>query len=375
MKKFIIKGGLFGIPIGLFFLVPIYILYLNGEIFTPIDNLIKSNKPYLVGYSFNEENYRYLKVKEIENNPTPKVMALGSSRILQFREQMFSSPFYNAGYTIYSISDFVPFLKNNLKSEKPEVLIINLDQWMFNGNWDSLDKKENQKAYQYPVFNTSPSIASIKETWSYIFKGKINYTHGSDNKENNKIGLNANNNDTGFRKDGSMRYGIQIKKLIANDSSASDYQFNDTYKRINSGNKRFEYGTIINPKAILEVKKIISFCKKNNIYLIAILPPFADAVNSKITNSGNYKYINDIYSNTESLFKANNYELWDLSNLSKYKSNDSEVIDGFHGSEVTYLKMLIYMVENGSKIKDYTLLKKLKSDLSNQPNRYTIYND
>ena len=118
---------------------------------------------------------------------------------------------------------------------------------------------------------------------------------------------------------------------------------------------------------------MLYYCKNNNIYVVAILPPFANSVNMKMLQSGNYKYMDSIYYKSNKIFEQYNFELWDMSNLNKYDSNDNETLDGFHGSEVSYLKMLIYLIENGSKLNDYTNLQKLKIDLSNKGNAYSVY--
>ncbi len=62
-----------------------------------------------------------------------------------------------------------------------------------------------------------------------------------------------------------------------------------------------------------------------------------------------------------------------MSDLTKYNSNDGETIDGFHGSQGAYLKMLIYMLDNGSKLNHYTDIEKPKNDLNNRQSNYAIY--
>lgn len=376
MKNFIIKITVFSTPLIIVFLIPAVFLFMSGENYKSIDNIVKSKNDYLIGYAYNESNYKYLKQIELKYRQPQHIIALGSSRILQFRDKMFEKPFYNAGYTISSISDFIPFIRSNLENKKPEILIIALDQWMFNENWDNL-KDYNISSKQWnSSFNYNASAQTIFNVWSDIFSGKYGFeilVARNKKSEKNKIGLNAIVNNQGFRKDGSIFYGIQIQKLLSNDSTANDFGYSDTYSRIKNGNRRFEYGTRVNDKAIQALSDLLQYCKRMNIYVVAILPPFADKVNLKMKESGNYDYLDSIYCKCIDLFKKYQFELWDLSNLSKYNSNDNETIDGFHGSEVAYLKMLIYMIENGSKLKQVTNIKKLKNDLNNRQNNYIVY--
>ena len=55
------------------------------------------------------------------------------------------------------------------------------------------------------------------------------------------------------------------------------------------------------------------------------------------------------------------------------KSDDKETIDGFHGGEVTYLKILIDMLNQDSKLKNVTNTHKLNQDLTKAKNRFIIY--
>ena len=376
MKKFISKITLFSTPLIIVFLIPVVFLFMSGENYKSIDDTVKSKNNYLIGYAYNESNYRYLKQIELEYRHPQHIIALGSSRVLQFRDKMFTKPFYNAGYTISSISDFIPFIESNLENKRPEVLLIALDQWMFNENWDNLEDYNMSDKQWNSSFNYKASIGTIFNVWSDIFSGKYGFevlVGSTEQSRQNKIGLNAIVNNKGFRKDGSIFYGDQIHKLLSNDSTANDFGYLDTYSRIENGNRRFEFGAKVNDKAIQALSDLLLFCKRRNIYVVAFLPPFANKVNLKMNQSKNYFYMDSIYSKSIELFEKHQFELWDLSNLSKYNSNDDEMIDGFHGSEVAYLKMLIYMIENGSELKHVTNINKLKHDLNDRQNNYSVY--
>lgn len=378
MRKFIAKTLAFSLPVIMLFLIPVVYLYASGENFRSIDETIESGKNYLIGYAYNEGNYSYLKYKELQSEHVYSVVALGSSRILQFRRKMFTTPFYNAGYTISSISDFVPFIETNLKTKKPEILLISLDQWMFNENWDNLSLYSKSNRAWKPSFRKYPTIPIIRNVWSDLFKGKFGlnvFGNSQSTRELVKMGLNSRALSTGFCKDGSIYYGSQINKLINNDSTAADYGYEDTHKRMQSGNRLFEHGTHVNEKALLVLNDFLEYCAQNNIHVVAIIPPFANEVRVNIKSYGKHTYMDSLYSKTNKHFLNYGFELWDMSDLRTYNSGDNETIDGFHGSEVSYLKMIIYMIENGSILKDYTNIKELKTDLAHKKNNYKVYDN
>ena len=68
----------------------------------------------------------YASLTEVLNNNSYDVWALGSSTVLQFREEMFSSSFYNLGLMISPISDIKTFLPFLLRSAPAVKLFIPL---------------------------------------------------------------------------------------------------------------------------------------------------------------------------------------------------------------------------------------------------------
>lgn len=374
MKQFLKKTGWF---VGLFLLlliIPSVILYNYSENFKSIESIVTdTDNKYLVGYAHNENNYKYLKWANVNSNPKRDILALGSSRVLQFRSEMFTSSFYNSGYTISSLNDFLPFIKSIPKNRLPNVLIIGLDQWMFNYNWDKL-KKTKDKDYWSSSFTMIPKGKILFNVYKDFFKKKIQFSPTKlANDSIIKIGMNAYINNKGFRNDGSMFYGSQIEKLLNNDNSANDYNLNDTYKRINNGKRNMEYGEAINKESLIVLDTFLNYCKQNDVFVVGFAPPFAIAAINKMNELGKYAYMSNIEPECNKLFNKYNYEFYNYSNPSIIGANDSNNIDGMHGGEVTYLKMLLNILDSDSKLNGFTNVNQLKKDLESPINRYVVY--
>ncbi len=371
IKNFLLKVLFFSIPIVVFFIIPIVILKVTGENFTDIKLIVKNKSKYLIGYAYNEKNYGYLKWINLIENPKYEIWSLGSSRVLQFRKEMFKKSFYNAGYTISKISDFKTFLQSIPKDKYPKYLIIGLDQWMFNFNWNNGNSLK-AKDYWEKSFSETPKFNTYISVYKDIIKGKysldIIYTHPET-----RIGLNSVVNNKGFRNDGSIYYGTQIHKLIINDKSANDFEFNDTFNRIMNGNRRFEYGNNVNQIALKELNELLSYCRLNNIIVVGFIPPFAHSVYVKMQKSNNYNYLNNISEKIIPIFKKYDYEFYNYLSAIQCNSTDKEFIDGFHGGEVVYSNILIDMLKNNSILNDVTNVKKIENDKNNKKNRYIIY--
>lgn len=376
MKKFIIQIIIFISPFILIFGLPTYILWQSKENFYKIDNLLTDNEKLLIGYAYNENNYGNIKWTYLNSNKIKSVWVLGSSRVLQFRKNMFDATFYNAGYTISSINDFTPFIKSLPNSKLPKYIIVGLDQWMFNESYDSLNVKQSTDAWQNSFTFYPKVFSTYKNVYADLFAGKYNISSLNQHSDSwNKIGLNAKIKNTGFRNDGSIYYGDQIIKLINKDTIAGDYNYSDTFGRIERGDSRFQYGKTVNKKALAELDRFLKYCKTKHITIIAFLPPFADKVYNKMNDSNNYAYLKGIYSSVRPIFDKYNYEIYDFSKVSSCNSNDNETIDGFHGGESTYQKLLISILDSGSILNKATNVKRLKTDLVKKKNNYLIYDN
>lgn len=372
MRKFIYKLSILLTPIVIVLIIPIVILKITGENFTEINSEIKSKEKYLIGYAYNEMNYNYLKWATVNENQRCSVIALGSSRVLQFRADMFDSTFYNAGYTVSKISDYLPFLKSVSQEKYPKYLILGLDQWEFNVNWDN-GRVGKSSSYWMNSFSTYPKKNIIINVYRDLIDQKYSFDVVNQASVINKIGLNAIVNNKGFRNDGSIYYGSQILKLINDDSSANDYRFSDTYKRIENGNRRFEYGNKVNPIAIEKLNKLLEFCNKKRIKVIGIIPPFADSVFQKMMKTREYNYVKNLTQEIEPIFKKYNFEFYNYPSAKSCNVSDTNFIDGFHGGEIVYSKILTDILKKKSILNNVTSLEKLARDREAAKNRYLIY--
>ena len=118
---------------------------------------------------------------------------------------------------------------------------------------------------------------------------------------------------------------------------------------------------------------LLSFCKRNSVTIVGIIPPFADGVNEKLKNSKSYNYLKEINPPSLSVFDKYNFKLYDFTFPNSFGSNDGEMIDGFHGGELTYGKMLIKMLEAKLVLDKTSSLPKLKNNLKHSWNNFLVY--
>lgn len=316
--------------------------YYAGEL-KDIDKVIleQRNSDCLVGMAYNEQT-PYMKLENV-NQYKPELIALGTSRVMQFKEDFFECSFYNCGGAVSgNYDEYVNFLEN--MTYVPKYVILGLDVWVFNDRW-------NQKCKVYDTYveiekQSRSRRAIVKEIEAAFNDGSLNY-HSLDNFTNG-IGVNARVKGNGFSKDGSYVY----RNTYQYPERQVDYNFADTYSRIDSGDRRFEYGEHCDVDTIEKLSVLLEYCQDKGIHVIGFLAPMAPSVCNKMLRSGEYKYINEISPFCNELFEQYGFEYYDYWNPTDFGIDDSYYIDGFHSSEVANAIMLIKMIQNGCKLKD-----------------------
>ena len=370
MKEFILKISFFLIPLIFIFAFALYILVVSDEVLD-LDKIIgyQSKNKALMGLAYSGSD-GYIKHKIVEIRK-PRIIALGTSRIMQFRDYFFKRPelFFNAGGAIRKIQDFNIFTES--LQHQPEVMIIGLDQYFFNENWDDLKGVPSFDYLNKPpsitmFHNLATDVLYLARTVLYLVKkvlldfirGKIDIRKLSAPH----IGLRAKMYNDGYRLDGSYSHA----RVIRNPTSDEDFKFKDTLRRIRYGISGFQNGTNVNPRAIIELHTFLQNAKKRNIYIIAFLPPFAPAVWNEIKlHSDRYTYMFKLAGELQPLFNKYSFSFFDFSDMAPLGADDSETIDGFHGTEKAYLRILIKICSQDTNMKKYCDINELQNLLAN----------
>jgi len=328
---YLVSTIFFGIPI----VLNLIILKNSGEldsVETVVEKQISENTLYGSGTNQNTFFYKL----ELLKVTKPNIVALGSSRVMQFRKEMFNTSFCNTGGAINSVDEAEKFVNEMLKGHKPKIVIFGLDDWWFNPNSPAASWKN-------PEDDTSTQITfeKIIAPYMWLYEEKItfnDYLLLLINKKsmfqskltiNALLGISAIKRETGFRSDGSYFYGNMLVTTNVND-----YQFKDTLRRIHSGVDRFEYSDTMSKENRDKTISIFRKLKANNIIVVAFIPPFSQTAYLEINSTANYHYM------TELSNMAIDEGIQDFRNPSKLNLSDCDFTDGFHGSEMAYLKLL-----------------------------------
>lgn len=374
---FLLRLMLFSLPLLLAAVPSFTILVWSGEAFRDLQPALQhslKNNRGLIGFAWNEQNYPWMKHQALLLLPRQDVLAVGSSRVLQFRREMFVCPFWNAGYSILTTSDFSSFLALLPADRRPRTLLIALDQWMFNSAWIAANGNTSTDRWtQNPSRNLRTGLRLLPDVLADVARGRIAISSLLQLRPDAPWGLNAWQNDKGFRPDGSFAYGRQVQQRLDGDPRSPDFQFAGTLRRIATGSDRFQFGDTPDSQALSNLQDLLRTCSENNIHVVAFLPPFADAVSSALQNSGQHQYLERLPAALRQVFSSTSHELHCVPSLASLGADDTEAIDGFHAGEKATLRQLLHMLQQGSRLNQCCNTEQLNRDLAAAPNALEVY--
>ncbi len=345
MKRFVRNVLLFLIPVALYFAVTEIPFYYAGYVtheLSDVDRCIelqRNNPSSLYGFGYSEQT-EYYKLTNADYFSAP-VIALGTSRVMQFKGAYFSKDFYNCGGAVGgNYNQYRNFLEN--LSYTPDLIILGLDAWVFNGNWNDIFGTVDHFVPIEKLEKTGADKASIAHHIRSDWRKKWDFD--DLNTFGNNLGFNGRIKDSGYMIDGSYYYGDMYRY----PEIQSDYRFVQTLEQIAAGTARFAWEDHIDPNTLDQLKNLLDYCRAHQIEVVGFLTPYPPAVYHAMADSGNYAYLDEIEPACAELFRHYGYEFYNYMNVEDFPVDDYCFMDGIHGSEVVYAYIAKDMLAKGS---------------------------
>ena len=344
MRKFLINLLLFFIPLILVIAILEYGLHFLGES-TSIEEVLKKQEEadpeVLFMRGVVSQDYNVYKVQGIKKM-NPKVLVLGSSRVMQFRSTHFRNDvnFYNAGGILQCAHDLIAF--KELVKEKylptPDLLIVGLDPW-----WFKVDAQPTSSWLESGCLEDH-SKEFKRRPFVYLNMLKSIVRKGLSVKSPQNIGLYAKKKSAGFRLDGSKSIEPQIISDYRKNPQFVDREVPPVNLRIQEGlTNRFSVSPPDRELAgeVLEALKELA----NEVgELVIYLPPFSSESYELIHSSEMHRewwffLANEFYPELNSVTPY----IIKIESPKTYSLPDDYFIDGFHPSEVFVgLQLMVY---------------------------------
>lgn len=372
MIVFLKKIIIFLLPVCLFFVLPVIVIFYGREFYS-IDEVIASQKgspKTIFGFSYVSTLF-YPYKKSLLELSKGSITALGTSRVMEIRKEFFIKPdsFVNAGGSVRSLNDAISFIEELPKESSLRVVFIGLDQEMM---YEDLNKSIKTEEIWLPRRFINTLVFMSRRMYLDYFAHKYYLSEiVKASMTNSNIGISALINGDGFRYDGSYQYlEAENNKNLVNEANVKIEERADLIRKENNKNYDLE-----NKKLAENLKKLsifLNLCKAKGITVVGFAPPYpAPIYNAMIERGGIYKDMLTVNIKKEKdVFEASNNIFFDLSSSSIFGGESTEFVDEIHGTDKMYARMMLFMSENNVLLRDYIDTKSLKGLIKNSKNNF-----
>jgi hypothetical protein len=366
MLVFFKKIFLFLLPVSLIFVFPAMIAFFGREYVSP-HSVVQAQINFpevLSGTAYNSESFIPYK-RLLVDAKKPTVVALGTSRVMQIRKEFFkdSEAFVNAGGAAKTLGDIDLFIRELPPDDNVKVLILSLDQNMF---YKDTFSHEDRGELILPVKLMKLGSMSRKIYLDYATH-KFSLTELIDKHDNSKnIGLIALTQGDGFRSDGSYRYNQASLNLNRNDSVSIEIQ-----QKIDGVKKNSREASVYQKQQLDANLKLLSdildLCEQKNITVLGFMPPFPEPVyQAMLDTSGlDNEMVTIMPKEVANVFIEHNSFFYDLSSPTVFGGKKTEFVDVVHGTDLMYLKIMVYISEHTDILDEYVDSEFLKETVKN----------
>jgi hypothetical protein len=273
----------------------------------------------------------------------PEVLAIGGSRMNQWRSAMFKPyEFFNASNCLYTQHDYRRFLEG-LGDYAPRVLVFSLDFYTFNPDYDAFFERVSFS--DMDGFGSSEQTGIARRLFgraradpTVLLPTQREPLHGVP-----ALGLHAAETGTGFRRDGSYQYGAVI--LGRPDSGAAS--IDNAVARVDNGSVPLLRAAHLDQDRRRELERFAAAARQKGIKLVAITMPYTPRVKQALDRSSQHGIWREFQNDeTARWIRQQGVIYFNFSDLESFGGKPDEFVDPFHPSETAYSRMLQVMLQN-----------------------------
>ncbi len=298
----------------------------------------------------------------------PEIAVIGSSRVMQFRGSNFRQSFVNVGGTAGNLSVLRSTIDAMLKAHRPKAVIIGLDFWWFSRNW-----QKDPFAPEPPTSGTYVyDLETLKAPWKWLLEGKIGwgdfFAPLTGRFRDDRFGIMAQRSDDGFASDGSWHYTADA----TGRQRPFDYRFGDTLKQVRYGIKAFAPASELSEAHLDAFAEIYCRLKSRGIQTYVFIAPLsATVLDAMRERQADYPHLFNLYA----ALMERGIDVMDFTDPRKFGSSDCEFVDGFHGGEVTYTRILRDLVDRYHSLVAYVDVERVNRVLKEWKGHATVYDE
>jgi len=351
--RFVLRALLWALPIGLLLVAFESSLWRAGET-TPIGRVcraLEERPDALFGRQFFDQAlYRFKWV--FLSRQDPETLALGTSRVMQFRREMFrdrSATFFNAGGMIQNLRDLEEFVAALPPSTRLSCVILGVEFSWFNERaaaemenfqrfsrsirYDAgFDGVAHGQVFQQVLRNgwmsdgPGPSWSVLAGAW-----------RGGGATDMDAWGFMARNRCMGFRSDGSFDYGLPAPA----DWTFKDREQPPVLERIRNGTHGFKPVSSLSESRVEQFLGCLKALKARQISVLCFAPPYSSGVVAALeADPGLQNAWRQYRLELPSRIRAAGAAYVDASSPAMLGMDDRCMRDGLHAMETFHVRLL-----------------------------------
>lgn len=283
------------------------------------------------GLSIGFADYKYAAYRR----PTPDIVAIGTSRAMQIRQSFFLKPFYNLGGLVNgAVQANVLADRLLLRAPRPKIVIFVLDFWTFcrPGNISGPDLPENSATHDGmgrpdPYFLIYRLLFEDRYSVGDFARLLFSSSRADDEK---RIGIGAKLGNGGFAADGSNYGNPYIDVPLAD-------RWRGTEERVAAGTGQFLHDCKVSELSLAALRRFVGRMDAAGIATVLIMAPVPGVTLDRMQANGRFGYIDAVRGILAQAYPTRFFDDFDM----RQTSPDTEFLDGFHGGEITYMRMIL----------------------------------
>lgn len=286
----------------------------------------------LFGPALYERTFWYKKY--LYQHHQPETVAMGSTRVLQFRGALFKGSFFNLG-SAHDMDDGIEMARALFTDKPPKQVILGVDFWWF------LPANAGRATARSPQ-DVSIRASDLFKPLQWLLGGRLGPNDILRILENRSpdIGMTALLHRDGFDHDGSYHYNA----ILTGDMKNYDSGFKESLRRIRSREKFFAPADGVSEEQWQKFSDFVNFLQQKKINIVMFLPPLAPTIiDTMEERQKNYAYLAEVRRRMTALAQQKKIQFSDFHDPRYIGSHDCEFIDGIHGGEILYNRLLLHM--------------------------------
>lgn len=313
-------------------------LYLKGigELSLPAVVEAQTRNPRcLFGSGIEQDNYTYKLA--LYRQARPDVVAVGSSRVMQIRGRYFKGAFVNMGGAVGSTLALASLVEAMLEVHRPKLVVIGVDFWWFNEAYSRNKNKPLPTGYAYAM-----TLERLKLPYYWLVQGKIQLddliSAAGFGDSACRFGVMARQLADGFGSDGSYYQ----TSLVTGRRKPDQPGFDEVLQRIAHGKDRFEWGDAVSAEDLARFRSAVARLQNAGATVVMFMPPLAQPVYDAVrSRPHHYRFVAQLPTS----FLGAGLSVHDYTDPARVNAEDCEFLDGFHGGEVVYARLVANLVQ------------------------------